>query len=99
MVSFIGTFKRDPQVMADGGELCPVSGVTDKLFRSKTRIKKMRALSRIKFFLDEINRKKKVEKQGFREIKVITNLMDIKIRDDILTHNFLKKQHQDLVSL
>ena len=88
-------------------ELRPLISVTDRLYRCKTRLKQMRRMrnqrvgfERIEKFLRDLNGQKKSSTcQGFRESKVVENLMDIKLRDERKLHNTLKREHEELTSL
>ena len=92
--------------MVAKGELCPVSEVADRLYRCKTKIKRMREMKRkgigfqrVEKFLEDLNGQKKVcNRQGFRETNIVRNIMDLKIRDERLLHNNLKTRYRDLIS-
>ena len=85
-------------------ELSLADDVTDKLYRCKTKIRRMREMQKlgvgfgmVEKFLENLSQQKKVEKaQGYRETKISKEIMEVKIKERKL-HNLLKARHQEIM--
>ena len=81
-------------------ELSLADDVTNRLYRCKTKIRRMREMQKlgvgfgmVEKFLENLSQQKKVEKaQGYRETKISKEIMEVKIKERKL-HNLLKARH------